>query len=159
MVTEHAVSNWAATMTLNKGTLQGIEKGNCVIDAAGALVGVISEAGLNWSTVLTLVDTDSSVGAQVFRTGELGVARGDFSLMEKGRLRLDYLPANSQLIAGDLVVTSGLGGYHPSGLVIGSVEEVQRDDSGSASYAIIAPRAQPSTLTQVIVVKAFDYTS
>ena len=108
-----------------------------MIDETGALVGVISEVGLNWSRVLTLVDTDTSLGAQVFRTGELGLAQGDFSLMEKNRLRLDYLPANCQLLSGDLVVTSGLGGFYPSGLVIGSVEEVQPDDSGAGAYGIL----------------------
>ena len=48
-------------------------------DATGALVGVISETGYNWSTVLTTVDTDTSLGARVFRTKELGLAQGDFS--------------------------------------------------------------------------------
>ena len=52
-----------------------------MIDETGALVGVISQAGLNWSTVLTLVDTDTSLGAQVFRTKDWGVAQGYFSLM------------------------------------------------------------------------------
>ena len=133
MVTEHAVSNWASSLTLNKGTSLGIEVGDCVIDEFGNLVGVIDQAGTNWSTVLTLVDTDTSLGAQVFRTKDLGVAQGDFALMRENRLRLDYLPADCRLLAGDIVVTSGLLGNYPSGLVIGSVEEVQVDDSGAAS--------------------------
>ena len=137
LITEHAVSNWTSTLTLNKGSQHGVEVHDCVIDETGAIVGTICEVGLNWSRVLTLVDTDASLGAQVFRTDELGLAQGDFSLMEQGRLRLDYLPADCQLLSGDLVVTSGLGGFYPSGLVIGSVEEVRLDDSGAASYAIL----------------------
>lgn len=74
--------------------------------------------------MLTIVDTDTSMGARVFRTKDLGLAQGDFSLMDENRLRLDYLPADSSLLGGDLVETSGLGGYYPLGLVIGSVEEV-----------------------------------
>jgi len=108
MVTEHAVSNWTSSLTLNKGTSLDIQVGDCVIDACGNLVGVVSKAGTNWSTVLTLVDTDTSLGAQVFRTKELGVAQGDFSLMRENRLRLDYLPADCTLLPGDIVVTSGL---------------------------------------------------
>ena len=127
-----------------------------MIDEMGYLVGIVSEAGVNWSTVLTLVDTDTSLGAQVFRTKDLGVARGDFSLMEQKRLRLDYLPADSQLLSGDLVVTSGLGDYYPSGLVIGSIEEIQVDDSGVASYAILAPSVDFDALTEVFVVKSFE---
>lgn len=155
-VTEHAVTNWTSSLTLNKGTSLGIEAGDCVINETGALVGVISEAGLNWSTVLTVVDTDTSLGAQIFRTKDLCVAQGDFSLMGDARLRLDYLPTNSQILTGDLVVTSGLGGYYPSGLVIGSVEEIQVDDSGAASYAVVAPAVDFDALTEVFVVRSFE---
>ena len=156
MVTEHAVSNWTSSLTLNKGTSLGVEAGDCVIDECGNLVGVVSQAGTNWSTVLTLVDTDTSLGAQVFRTKDLGVAQGDFSLMGENRLRLEYLPADRPPLAGDVVVTSGLGGYYPSGLVIGSVEQVQVDDSGAASYAILAPAADLDALTEVFVIKSFE---
>lgn len=156
MVTEHAVSNWTSSLTLNKGTSLDIQVGDCVIDACGNLVGVVSKAGTNWSTVLTLVDTDTSLGAQVFRTKELGVAQGDFSLMRENRLRLDYLPADCTLLPGDIVVTSGLNGYYPSGLVIGSVEKSQVDDSGAASYAILIPETDLDSLTEVFVIKSFE---
>lgn len=155
-VTEHEVSNWTSSLTLDKGTTLGIEVGDCVLNETGYLVGIISEAGLNWSTVLTVVDTDTSLGAMIFRTKELCVAQGDFSLMGGKRLRLDYLSADSQLLAGDLVVTSGVGGYYPSGLVIGSVEELQVDDSGAASYAVLEPAVDFDSLTEVFVIKSFE---
>ena len=155
-ITEHSVTNWTSSLTLNKGSAYGVENGDCVIDETGALVGIISEVGYNWSTVLTLVDTDTSLGAKVFRTDDLGVAQGNFTLMGEGRLRLDYLPADCQLLGGDLVVTSGLGGYYPSDLVIGSVVEVQMDDSGAASYAILEPKVDFDSLTEVFIVKSFD---
>ena len=158
-VTEHIVTNWTSSLTLNKGTVHGVEVNDCVIDETGAMVGVIREVGTNWATVLTLVDTDTSLGAQVFRTNDLGLVQGDFSLMEANLLRMDYLPADCELLGGDLVVTSGLGGYYPSGLVLGSVEEVQVDDSGSASYAILAPAVDFDALTQVFIIKSFDIVS
>ena len=130
-----------------------------MVDATGNLVGIVSEVSYNWCTVLTVVDTSTSMGAQVFRTKDLGVAVGDFSLMGDGRLRMDYLPADCQLLGGDLVVTSGLGGYYPSGLVIGSVEEVQKDDSGASSYAVLVPEADLDSLTEVAVIKSFDIVS
>ena len=155
-ITEHTVTNWTSSLTLNKGTAHGVENGDCVIDETGALVGIISEVGYNWSTLLTLVDTDTSLGAKVFRTDDLGVVQGDFTLMGENRLRLDYLPADCQLLGGDLVVTSGLGGYYPSDLVIGSVVEVQMDDSGAASYAILEPKVDFDSLTEVFIIKSFD---
>ena len=146
-------------LTLDKGTNYDIAVNDCVVDATGNLVGIVSEVGYNWCTVLTVVDTSTSMGAQVFRTKDLGVAVGDFSLMGDGRLRMDYLPADCQLLGGDLVVTSGLGGYYPSGLVIGSVEEVQKDDSGASSYAVLVPEADLDSLTEVAVIKSFDIVS
>ena len=155
-ITEHTVTNWTSTLTLDKGTKYGVEVKDCVIDETGALVGVVSEVGYNECTVMTIVDTDTSLGAQVFRTKDLGLAVGDFALMEDERLRLDYLPAGCQLLGGDLVETSGLGGYYPSGLVIGTVEEVQKDDSGTTSYAILAPAVDFDELTGVFIIKSFD---
>ena len=154
-VTEHPVSNWTSSLTLNKGTAHGVEVNDCVITETGSLVGLVGEVGYNWCTVLTLVDTDTSLGARVFRTKDLGVAHGDFSLMEENRLRLDYLPAGCQLMGGDLVLTSGLADYYPADLVIGTVEEVQQDDSGAATYAILAPEADFDQLEQVFIIKSF----
>lgn len=155
-ITEHIVTNWTSSLTLNRGTSHDVAAGDCVITETGALVGVVSEVGLNWCSVLTVVDTDTSLGAQVFRTKDLGLAIGDFSLMGQSRLRLDYLPASCQLLNGDLIVTSGLGGYYPSGLIIGTVGEVQMDDSGSTSYAVMEPGADFDKLTEVFIIKEFD---
>ena len=156
LVTEHTVTNWTSSLTLNKGTAHGVEVNDSVIDETGALVGVVNEVGYNWCTVLTIVDTDTSLGAQVFRTKDLALATGDFSLMGEKLLRLEYLPAGCQLIGGDLVVTSGLGGYFPEELVIGSIEEIQKDDAGAASYAVVKPAVDFDALTEVFIIKSFD---
>ena len=158
-VTEHSVTNWTSSLTLNKGTAHGVEVNDSVISETGALVGLVSEVGYNWCRVLTVVDTDTSLGAQVYRTKDLGLAVGDFALMGEGQLRLDYLPADCQLLGGDLVVTSGLGGYYPAGLEIGTVEEVQPDDSGASSYAVLTPAADFGSLVEVFIIKSFDVQS
>lgn len=156
MITEHTVTNWTSSLTIDKGTNLGLEVNDCVISETGALVGLISEVGTNWATILTLVDTDTALGAQVFRTGDLGLAQGNFSLMGENRLRLEYLPADCTLLGGDLVVTSGLGEFYPAGLVIGSVAEVQVDDSGATSYAVLEPAVDFDELTEVFVIRSFD---
>ena len=155
-VIEHSSSNWTSSLTLNKGTDCGIAVKDCVITESNYLVGVVSEVGLNWCTVLTVVDTDTSLGARVFRTGDIGVAEGDFSLMGEGRLKLGYLPTQANLLNGDLIVTSGLGGYYPSGLVIGSVDEVKMDDSGTTQYAVLSPKVSFDSLSEVFIIKSFD---
>lgn len=150
------VSNWSSLLTVNKGTSHGVEKGDCVVTEAGYLVGVVTEAGYNWSTVRTILDSETSIGALVFRTGGTAVAQGSFDLMGEGRLALDYLGSEPDVVAGDLIVTSGLAGYYPSQLVIGYVQEVRASDNGLAQYAVIAPQAELSALTQVFVVTDFD---
>lgn len=155
-ILERSTANWASTLTLNQGTDHGVAVDNCVITEEGYLVGVVEAVGTNWCTVLTVVDTDTSLGAQVFRSGDVGIAEGDFALMGEGKLKLSYLPAGAALLGGDLVVTSGLGGYYPSGLVIGSIQEVLPDDSGATQYAVLSPAADLDSLVEVFVVKSFE---
>lgn len=159
MVVDHTRSNWTRTLTLNKGSAMGIEPKDCVINAEGYLVGVVTEVGANWCTVLTTVDTDFEIGATVFRSGEAAIAAGDFNLMPDGLLRLNFISADSALLNGDLVTTSGLGGYYPPGLVIGSVEEVIIDDSGAMDYALLSPAVDFNDLTEVFVITGFTLVS
>lgn len=153
-VTEQNLSNWASTLTLSKGTSSGVAIGNCVVDEYGYLVGVITDAGHNWSTVTTLVDPEFQQGAAVFRTKEPVVVGGDLRLLSQDKLKLTFL--QGELINGDLIVTSGLGGYYPPDLVIGTVEDVMADDSGMGKYAILAPKTDPNGLAQVFVITGFD---
>ena len=149
-------SNWSSLLTVNKGTAHDVAEGDCVITSSGCLVGVVTEAGLNWSTVRTILDSGSSIGATVFRSGCNALAQGDFTLMGEGRLTLNYLGAGQDVIAGDLIVTSGLGGYSPSQLVVGHVDEVLTSDNGLAQYAVLTPDAQLEDLTQVFIITSFD---
>lgn len=149
-------SNWSSMLTINKGTMHEIEVGDCVVNEEGALIGVVTEAGLTWSNVRTILDSESSIGALVFRSGASAVAQGDFSLMREGRLTLTYLGTDPDLVSGDLIVTSGLRDYYPSQLVIGYVEEVRPGDDGMSQIAVVRPEVEMHSLVQVFVVKDFD---
>lgn len=112
-VIDRESTNWTSALTLNRGTAHGVEKNDCVVSAEGDLVGVVSAVGYNWCTVLTVIDTDTELGARVFRTQEVAVAEGDLALMGEGKLKLSYLSADAQLLSGDVVTTSGLGRVLP----------------------------------------------
>ena len=155
-ILESDSSNWESVLTVNKGTAQDVAVGDCAVTEEGYLIGVVTEAGLNWSTIRTILDSDTSIGATVFRSGQNAVAQGDFALMGEGRLRLSYLGANPDVVAGDLVVTSGLGDYFPSQLVIGTVESVSTGDDGLAQNAVIIPSMSLEDLQQVFIVTSFD---
>lgn len=149
-------SNWASLLTVNKGTVHGVDVGDCVVTETGYLVGVVTTAGLNWSTVRTILDSESSIGATVFRSKSNALAQGDFALMREGRLTLSYLGSEPDVVAGDLILTSGLGGYYPSDLVIGHVDEVLTGDNGLTQYAVVTPDATMDDLIQVFIITSFD---
>ena len=155
-ILESDSSNWESVLTVNKGTAQDVAVGDCAVTEEGYLIGVVTEAGLNWSTIRTILDSDTSIGATVFRSGQNAVAQGDFALMGQGRLKLGYLGASPDVVAGDLIVTSGLGDYFPSQLVIGTVESVSAGDDGLAQNAVIVPRMSLEGLQQVFIVTSFD---
>lgn len=156
MVTARSTSNWESSITLSKGSSMGIEVDDCVVDEYWNLVGVVAEVGENWCTVRTLIDANIEMGGQLVRTGGAAILEGDLALMGEGKLKLSYLPENSQLMSGDLVITSGRGGVYPSGLVAGHVEEVRTDASGMTEYAVIEPETDLDNLQQVLVIKDFN---
>ena len=95
------------------------------------------------------------MGGLISRTGGAAILEGDLALMGEGKLKLTFLPENSQLMSGDLVTTSGRGGVYPSGIVAGHVEEVRTDASGIGQYAVIAPETDLDNLKQVFIIKDF----
>ena len=155
MVTARSTSNWESSITLSKGSSMGIEVDDCVVDEYWNLVGVVAEVGENWCTVRTLIDSDTEMGALISRTGGAAILEGDLALMGEGKLKLTFLPENSQLMSGDLVTTSGRGGVFPSGIVAGHVEEVRTDASGIGQYAVIVPETDLNSLKQVFIIKDF----
>ena len=155
-VTARSSTNWASTLTLSKGSDQGVAAGDCVVDSAWNLVGIIEAVGTNWSTMLTVVDANLEMGAFLSRTESIAILEGDFALMAEGKLKLTYLPENTELITGDLVLTSSMGGNYPSDLVVGSIESIHTDASGISRYAVITPAADLDSLVQVFIIKDFD---
>ncbi len=159
-VTARGSSNWSSTLTVNKGSAQDVAAGDCVVDEYGNLVGVVSQVGLNWATLITVVDVDLEMGGLISRTDGAAILEGDFSLMGEGKLKLTYLPEGVQLLAGDAVLTSGLisgdKAIYPSRLLVGYVEEVRTDESGMSDYAVLTPATRLESLEQVFIIKDFD---
>ena len=158
-VTAHGSSNWSSNLTISKGSAAGIQAGNCVVDQYGYLVGIVDKVGLNWSTLITVIDVDLELGGLIARTDSAAIIEGDFSLMVQGRLKLTYLPENTPLLSGDTILTSGLmsGGTatYPSGLVVGHVEQVRSDAGGMNDYAVLLPASDLDGVEQVFVITGF----
>lgn len=155
-VNAHGTKGWDDTLTLSKGSSSGIAAGDCVITETGVLVGVVSQVGLNWATVDTVLSPNTELGGQVVRTGLAGILSGELDLMQQGMLKLGYLPIDHGLTVGDEVITSGRGGVYPADLVVGTVAETGTDEAGLSGYALIKPAVRLDKLAQVFVIKEFD---
>lgn len=149
--------NLSATFTIDKGTMSGIAVDNCVITIDG-MVGYISEVGTNWAVITAVTDTAMEASAVVSRTRDVASAEGDFDLMKQGRLKLSYLEKDAQLVRGDTVETSGLGGLFPKGVVLGTVEDVRSESHGITKYAVIKPAVELGRVNHVLVIKSFQIT-
>lgn len=141
--------NWYNTITINKGSRHGLGVNMPVITHRG-LVGRIMSLDNSQAEVLLLLDQRSSVGGMIQTTREPGVVKGFAG--EKERLRLLYLPRDAHIRTGESVVTSGLGGIFPKGLLIGSVADVKTEEYGLAQYAVIEAAADFDHLEEVLVV-------
>lgn len=117
---------WYESFTINKGSKDGISKNDAVVTSEG-LVGCVTEVFDDRATVLSIIDSSSSVGAKISRTKENAIVDGDMNLTDKNQCKLSYSSKKAGIIVGDLVETSGLGDVFPGGILIGKVFEINQD--------------------------------
>ena len=154
-VVAYEPGNWFYTVVINKGSKQGIKVSDVVITGSG-LIGKVTETGLNWSRVSTVLDSGNAVGIKLTRTGDVGIAEGDAELLKKRRFKLDYISKDPSVISGDLLETSGLGGIYPPGLSVGTVEEIELDNTGELVKAVVRPAVDFEDLYEVVVVTYWE---
>lgn len=138
-------SSWARTIVIDKGTDVGLREGLPVVVAEG-VVGRIIKAASNSARVLLITDASSAVASLIQRTRTRGVARG-----LGGNLSLEYASREDVLQVEDLLVTSGMGGIFPKGLVVGKVVLVEQGQFGLFQKVEIAPSTDFSRLEEVLV--------
>jgi rod shape-determining protein MreC len=124
-------------VVLDRGLQHGIALGQPVIDATGVIGQVTLVLPLS-SEVTLISDRSTTLPVELSRTGQRAISFGG---PDPGHLELRYLPTNSDVVAGDLVVTSGLDGVFPPGLPVGRVESFQREGGGSFASATMTPLA------------------
>ena len=155
-VTQRTTSSWTRTATLNKGSKQDVEENDCVVDQYGNLVGIVTEVDYNSCVMSYITDAEVELGGRVARTDDAAILEGDFTLMLDGRLKLSYLPEDTELISGDQITTSGLGLVYPAGLVVGTIESIHTEANGLDRYAVVKPSADLEGQKYVFIIKEFD---
>ncbi len=148
-------NGYSHTLTLNKGSADGLAEKDLVMTADG-VVGYVNELGLTWCKVSTVLDSSCEMGAIVTRTGDVGVLDWDYALSEEGLLKLAYLDAGVVLTAGDAVETSGVGGVFPAGVLLGRVKELKTESHGISQYAVLEPAVDVTKVSTVFVITNFE---
>lgn len=125
--------------TLDKGTTQGIQRGDTVISDEGYLLGTVIEADLTSCKVLTILHPSFNAAAVVSRTRDNGIITGDSSYAEQGQCLLTNLSRDSMAVLGDEVITTGLGGVYPPDVLVGQILELVPEAGGKSLTAVIQP--------------------
>ncbi len=139
-------TNIARTMVINRGDEQGVREGMVVITRLG-MVGRVVAVTANASRVLMITDARSAVDCYVQRTRTRCVVVGQ----NRKRCEILYLPVNADVKAGDMLISTGLGGIYPAGLPVGRIVTLEAGSSKLFFKAEMAPAADLEHLEEVIV--------
>lgn len=139
-------STWEGVFTINRGSVDGVEPGMPVVAAQG-LVGQVVSVTPYASTVRLITDQQSGVAAMIQSSRTPGIVRGSVSQA----LTMEYLDRASLPVIGDVVITSGIGGVYPKGIVIGDI--IQVDDQRGELYPdiVVKSRVPINEIEEVLV--------
>jgi rod shape-determining protein MreC len=144
---------WFRTLTLNKGTADGVALNAAVLSPTGVLGRVIM-VGPHAAKVQLLLDRQASAAVMLKDSGINGVTEGQVGLADSNsrELLLEYIPSLTEVAVGDMVITSGLDQVFPKGLMVGRVSKVETG-SGLFKKIYVSPSAQFDAVEEVLVVK------
>lgn len=144
------LTNYNNTIIINVGKKDGIKENMTVIADKG-LVGYVLSVTENTAKVQTIVDTASVVSITVSTTRDTMLARG--TLDSASTIKATYVPTEANLVVGDSVETSGIGGIFPKGIHIGTIKEVIDTKNITDRYATIETAVNFVKLETVLVIK------
>ena len=144
------ISNYSKTIIINIGKNDGIEKDMTVIADEG-LVGHVISVTENTAKVRTIVDTSSSISCLMSTSKDSIVCKG--TLDSTSELKAMYIPTDSNLVQGDSVDTSGLGGIYPKGIHVGTIKKIVSTKNMTDRYALVETAVDFNKLNTVLVVK------
>jgi rod shape-determining protein MreC len=139
-------TNWFKTILIDRGSRAGMRRNLPVVGPDG-LVGRVVEVTPSTAKVQLITDPLSAAGALMQRTRVTGIVIGN---LDAG-LRVRYLPLLADVVVGDEVVTSGMGGVFPKGIPVGRVTNVERKSGALFQEAVLQPKVDLSRLEEVVI--------
>ncbi len=149
-VIDKEISNYSKTIIINIGKNDGIEVNMTVIADEG-LVGHVVSVTDNTAKVQTIVDTSTSISCLMSTNKDSIICKG--TLSSNSELKAMYIPTDANLVQGDSVDTSGLGGIYPKGIHVGSIKKIVSTKNITDRYALVETAVDFDKLNTVLVVK------
>ena len=148
-----AADPYTRKVIIDKGQLQGIDLGSPVLDESGVL-GQVTRVHPLVSEVTLVIDRELAIPVLNVRTGARSVAFGDPATAALGSgLELRFMGSNSDVLAGDLLTTSGVDGVYPPGLPVAKVSKIERRAESAFAKIYCTPQALVAGARHVMVVK------
>ena len=142
-------TNWFRTILIDRGANEGIQRHMAVVTTEG-LVGRVVDVTAIAARVQLITDPESTVGILIQRSRIAGIAAGS----QEGTVQIKYLPLMADVVAGDRVITSGMGGIFPKGIPLGRILRVSRPTNGALFQETwVQPLPDFSRLEEVAVLK------
>ena len=135
------------TLRINKGHDVGLKRRMPVITPAG-IVGQVINVWEHFSDVLLIMDRNSSVDATIQRSRARGILKGGMSAI----CEFQYVARTDDVVVGDVLVTSGIEGIFPKGLLVGTVSQIRKKKYGVSQYIEIEPTVNLNKVVEVLVV-------
>ena len=143
--------SWNETFTINKGSEDGLKEKQAVITEDG-LVGYIAKTNKKTSVVKTILSPSVAIGVDIASVNKNALAKGDFSLKDEGKLKLTYIPIDTEISVSEIIYTSGIGGVYPKGIPVGTILKVVNKKNDIDRYAIVEPLANINETKSVAVI-------
>lgn len=144
------ISNYSKMIVINVGKDDGVEENMTVIADEG-LVGHVVSVTKNTAKVMTIIDTSSSISCLMSTNKDSIVCKG--TLGNNSELKAIYIPTDADLIQGDSIDTSGLGGIYPKGIHVGNIKKIVSTKNITDRYAVIDTAVDFNKINTVLVIK------
>lgn len=144
--------NWFNTLVIDKGESDGIKEGMNVLSGDG-LVGIVTKVQSESSQIMAIISDESNVSAMSLETGDTCMVRGNEETMENGYIGVEELGKNAQVKDGDKIITSNISSKYLPGLTIGTIKEIQLDNSKLYKTAKLEPAVDFEHLQEVLIIK------
>ena len=148
-------SNPYCTFTINKGTVNDIDDGYAVLYGK-YLIGIIKKAYPTYSVVSTVIDPDFSVSAYDINTKELSYVTGDADLAKNNYCKFENLDSDTRVTYGSIIATAGVSSAMPAGIVIGTVKEINNEETNISTYAALQPGVDIKNVDKCLVLTTYN---